>query len=382
MIKLYTILTLAIAAVIACKSPSKLYQRGNYNDAIDASIKKLQKDPYDAEYRDILKSSYNYAVSDNEDQIRILSNSSSDTRYAQIYQHYYQLQNLYEKIRRYPPITHFLKPSDYSSYLETYRDKASEVHLERASKWMQGEDKRSYREAYREFRAALNYKPNDFDIKKMLQEAYNLAVVRILVVPLDAYNNSYYYANSSYQMRNFQDQIMRSLNYNSSNDFINFYTEAETQGNRIEPDEVVEMRLGRMNIGQPYDQNSSREVSKEVVVKETVYKKDSVVKEYAKVYAKITATKRTLISDVEMYVTTREPRGSVLWSDNFRGEHRWQTEFATYTGDERALTETDRTLLNKRDTNIPGQEEIADELLRKLQNDLTLRLRNYYNRYQ
>ncbi len=368
--------------MIACKSPTKLYQQGNYNDAIDASIKKLQKDPHDAEYKDILKRSYSYAISDNEDHIRILSNSSNDTRYAQIYQHYSLLQNLYEKIRRYPAIAQFVKPADYSSYLETYKDKASEVHLERGMKWMDGEDKKSYREAYREFRAAIVYKPNDIDIKKKLEEAYDNAVVRILVVPLDAYNSSYYYSNNSYQMRNFQDQIIRGLNYNSGSEFIKFYTEAETRNNRVEPDEVVEMRLGRMNIGQPYDQSSGRQVSKEVVIKETVYKKDSVVKEYAKVYAKITATKRVLVSDVEMYVTTREPRGRILWSDNFRGEHRWQTEFATYTGDERALSDNDKTLLNKRDTNIPGQEEIADELLRKLQNDLTQRLRNYYNRYQ
>jgi hypothetical protein len=137
-----------------------------------------------------------------------------------------------------------------------------------------------------------------------------------------------------------------------------------------------------MNIGQPYDQNSTRQVSKEVVVKEKVYNKDSVVKEYAKVYANVTSTKRTLVSDVEMYVTAREPRGRILWSDNLRSEHQWKTEFATYTGDERALSESDKTLLNKKDFRTPNQDDITNDLMNKLQNDVVYRLRNYYNRYQ
>jgi hypothetical protein len=71
-----------------------------------------------------------------------------------------------------------------------------------------------------------------------------------------------------------------------------------------------------------------------------------------------------------------------LWSDNFRSEHRWTTEFSTYTGDERALSENDKALLNKNDKKPPSEDAIADQLLQKLENDVTYRLRNYYTRYQ
>ena len=370
------------AIFLACKSPAKLYDKGNYNDAMDAAIKKLQKDPYDYDSREVMKNSYKYAVEEREDRIRILSNSSSETKYDQIYQHYDQLQGLYERIRKYPTIAQFLKPTDYSSYLETYRDKAFQAHVERADKWMDGNDRRSFREAYYEFKQALRFKPDDFDTKKKLEDAYDAAVVKVMVVSIDAMNGNYYYANSSYQMRNFQDELIRSLNYNGSNEFVKYYTEWSAESKRIQPDEVLEMRMGRMNIGQPYDQSSSRQVSKEVVVKERVYSKDSIVKEYGKVYATITVTKRTLLSDVDMYVTAREPRGKILWSDNLRSEHQWKTEFATYTGDERALSDSDKTLLNKKDYRTPDQDDIANNLLNKLQNDVVYRLRNYYTRYQ
>jgi len=380
--KLSSIVVLMALLVTSCKSPAKLYDRGNYNDAMDAAIKKLQKDPNDYESREVLKSSYKYAVEQYEDQIRIVSNSSSETKYDQAFEQYIQLQNLYEKIRRYPSIAQFIKPVDYSSQVESSREKAYTAHIEKGNKWMEGEDRRSYREAYYEFKNALRYKTNDFDTRKKLEDAYDAAVVKVMLVPMDAVNNNYYYSNSSYQVRNFQDALLRNLNNNSSSEFIKYFTEWSTESKRIEPDEIVELRMGRMNIGQPYDQNTSRQVSKEVVVKERVYSKDSVVKEYGKVYATITTIKRTLVSDVDMYVTTKEPKGKTLWSDNLRSEHQWKTEFATYTGDERALSESDKTLLNKNDYKTPKEEDITNDLLTKLQNDVTYKLRNYYNRYQ
>ena len=378
--KFYSTLVLAAVLFTYCKSPAKLYDKGNYNDAMDAAIKKLQKDPNDYESREVLKSSYKYAVEERENQVRNLSNSSSETKYDQIFEQYVQLQNLYEKIRRYPAIAQFIKPTDYSSYEETFRNKAFEAHVAKADKWMEGEDRRSYREAYYELNKALRYKPDDFDTKKKLEDAYDAAVVNVMLVPMDVMNSNYYYSNSSYKLRNFQDALMSKLNYNTGNEFIKYYTEWSAESKRIEPDEIVELRMGRMNIGQPYDQNSSRQVSKEVVVKEKVYSKDSVVKEYGKVYATITTTKRTLVSDVDMYVTSREPRGKTLWTDNLSSEHQWKTEFATYTGDERALCESDKTLLNK-DLRAP-KEDITNDPINKLENDVTYKLRNYYNRYQ
>jgi hypothetical protein len=380
--KLYSVLVLTTLLFTYCKSPAKLYDKGNYNDAMDAAIKKLQKDPNDYESREVLKSSYKYAVEERENQVRILTNSSSETKYDQVFEQYVQLQNLYEKIRKYPGIAQFMKPVDYSSYEEAARGKAFEAHTAKADKWMEGEDRRSYKEAYYEFRKALQYKPDDFDTKKKLEDAYEAAVVNVMLVPMDVMNTNYYYNNSSYQVRNFQDELIRTLNYNGTSDFIKYYTEWSAESKRIEPDEVVEMRMGRMNIGQPYDQSSSKQVSKEVVVKEKIYSKDSVTKEYAKVYATVTTTKRTLVSDVDMYVTSREPSGKILWSDNLRSEHQWKTEFSTYTGDERALSETDKTLLNKKDSKAPKEDDIKEDLLRKLTSDVTYKLRNYYNRYQ
>lgn len=382
MIRFYTVALFSFIFITSCKTASKAYEQGNYYDAVELAIKKLQKDPHDPELKEILKTSYKYAIQQHEDKIRILSGSNSENKWAELYRQYSTMQELYNSLRQYPPALSIVQATDYSGYIETYKDKAAAMHYEKGLKWMNEGDKAAYREAYKEFKAAQRFKPDDFDIRKKAEEAYDAAMVKVLLMPVDAFNSNYYYSNSSYQLRNFQDQLIRNLNFHSGNNFVKYYSSRERRNNYSEPDEVLEMRLGRISIGQPYDQRQSRQVSKEVVTKEIVYKKDSVVKEYSKVYATITTTKRLLVSVGDLYVTSRDSRGRILWSDNFQGEHRWQTEFATYTGDERALSESDKALLNRRDNNPPREEDIVEEILRQMEKDLTHRLRNYYQRYQ
>lgn len=382
MTKFYLCILVLAASLTACKTPSKAYDKGDYKDAIELAVKRLQKDPSDGETKAIVQSAYKQAVARHEDNIRMLSKNTADNRYEQIFYEYRQLQNLYTLIRQYPSLSNVVKATDYSDYMTTYRDKAAEVYDEKGEAMLQEKNKRAYQEAYHYFQKALQFKPNDVTLKKKAQETYDLATTKVVVLPLtDQYAGGYRY-NTDYRFRNFEDDLIRNLRYAAANNFVKFYSEWDARSQDIEPDEFLELRMGRMIIGQPYDQHSTRTVSKEVVVKEIVYKPDSVVKQYGKVTAQITTTRRTMVSEGDLYVTSRDKDGRILWSDIFRGEHRWQVEYATYRGDERALSESDKALLNRNDYyNIPREDEIMENVLRQIENDMQYRMRQYYARY-
>jgi hypothetical protein len=82
-----------------------------------------------------------------------------------------------------------------------------------------------------------------------------------------------------------------------------------------------------------------------------------------------------------MYLNILDGERRVLWNDLVRAEHRWTTEFATFTGDERALSESDKALLNKSQRTPPRDEEVEEGMLDQLGSEVTRRLRSYYNRY-
>jgi hypothetical protein len=101
MTKLYALaIGASLILLYSCKSASKSYQKGDYTDAIERGVKKLQKDPGDYETKDLVQKSYTYTVNEYEDQIRILSNSKDDNRFDRIYQEYTALQRLYQTIHQ------------------------------------------------------------------------------------------------------------------------------------------------------------------------------------------------------------------------------------------------------------------------------------------
>src|SRR5688572_14612581 len=102
MTKLYTLLAAGLLFLGACKSASKAYDHGNYTEAVEIAVKKLQKDPNDGELKAVAKNAYQYAVRQHEEEIRNLSNSNSTNRWEQIYRQYVMLQNLYENIQQSP----------------------------------------------------------------------------------------------------------------------------------------------------------------------------------------------------------------------------------------------------------------------------------------
>jgi hypothetical protein len=379
MTKFYSFLFASAFFLAGCKSVSKAYNQGDYADAIELGIKKLQKDPADTETRDLVKSAYTFAVTQHESRIRSLSTSAGENRYESILREYNQLQDLYETIQQSPSAANAIRPVNYADYVETYRNKAAELHLANAERYMEEGTKRAYREAYNAYGQALRY-VNSSDIKKKRDDAYNAAVTKILVVPIQNYGGYSYHSNM--QLQQFQNNVMRTLANNIHDNFIRFYSEWDLRSKDLEPDQVLEMNLGRLMIGRPVDNSTTREVSKQVVVKETVHKPDSVVKQYATVKARITTTRRTLLSEGDLYMTIRDINGRVVWNDRFTGQHRWQMEFVSYTGDERALSDSDKAQINKTPTNrIPSEAEIMEELYRQIQLDLSGRLRGYFARY-
>jgi tetratricopeptide (TPR) repeat protein len=380
-LKFYSLLFLGISSlVLSCKTASKLYEKGRYDEAVELAAKKLQKDPSDAKLLDVLQNAYRFAVEDHESRIRNNSASNNELKWEWNYSEYADLQRLYESIRKSPLVFDRVKPVDYSSYMTTFGEKAGEVRYQRGLSLMGNNDKLSYRDAYREFQTALGFIPGDLGIRQKLDEAYSLAVVNVVVTPVEE-RSSYQYSSYNTRYRSFDDNILRYLQSNNGNQFVKYYSVYEARNRNIRPDQVVDVRFSSMNIGRSIDDHNTRTVSKDVVVKETVYKPDSVVKEYAKVYAKITTTTRTLRSDGMMQISISDENNRRVWTDNFTGQHFWTTEFATYTGDSRALSESDKQLLNHSQVYPPREEDIIRSIMDEIQSKVECGIKDYYNRY-
>lgn len=384
--KIYILISLMFSATLfSCKTVSKLYDKGNYDEAVELAAKKLQKDPNDVKLISMIQDAYQYALTGHENKIRRNNESTNELKWEWLYNEYTALQKMYNAINKVPEINNIIQPTDYSSYIATYSDKAAEVRYSRGLSLMNGYNKKNFQDAYNEFKTALKFRPNDRDAIVKMDEAYQNAVTNIIILPLQQpwnYNYSTYNNNNiNYGTQNFENELLHNLQFYGRNNFVKFYNDWDARRDNIRVDEVLDTRLNTMDIGRYVDNRSTRKVSKEVVIREIVYKPDSIVKVYGTVTAEITTTKRQMISQGNMQVSLRDADGRWLWNDNFWSTNRWETEFATYTGDERALSDTDRQLINRRTQLPPPENEISRNLINDLQNKALTRIKEYFNRY-
>ena len=377
--KIYNLVSLIVLVLLiaGCKTAAKLYDKGNYDEAVELAVKKLQKKP-DDEMRSLLQSAYQYAVNDHETRIHQLSANTNELKWEWIHNEYASLQRLYEAIHRSPEALAVVRPADYSFYLNTYADKAATTRFDRGMQWMDNNDKMSFRNAYAEFDVALQYRPGDLTIIDRKNEAFQLAVINVVVMPME--RNRYRYSSyNDYAVTNFETDLLRQLQYNNANRFVKFYSSWDANSQHIEADQFIDFRFSTLDIGRTRDENSTREVSKEIVVKETVYRPDSIVKQYNKVFAKIKTTRRTMNSEGNLQINIRDASGRWLWSEDLRGNHNWCTEFATYTGDERALSDSDKQLVNRRQASPPHEDEIIRCIMSEINSNMLGSVRNYYS---
>lgn len=380
-LKLYTLLISGISLLmVSCKTASKMYEKGNYDQAVELAAKKLQKDPNDPKLLDIIQNAYRYAVNDHETRIRNNAASSNELKWEWMYNEYVSLQKMYDAIYKVPQVYNLVNPVDYSSYLVTYAEKAGDIRFDRGIAFLQQNDKQSFKNAYHEFQAALGFKPGDIGISQKINEAYDLAVTNVVILPMQL-DGGFVYSSYTVGGNNFDDQLVRNLQYNSGNEFVKFYSAWDARSKNIRVDQQLDMRLASIDIGRYHDSRNTRKVSKEIVVKETVYKPDSVVKQYAKVFADITTTRRTMNSNAILQVSVRDENGRWLWNDSFTGEHNWSTEFATYTGDARALSDADKQILDRRKEFAPSDNEIMKCMLDQISSNALYQIRNYFNRF-
>ncbi|MET0636383.1 MAG: hypothetical protein ABWZ25_10180 [Chitinophagaceae bacterium] len=377
--KLYSIISVVVTLLlVSCKSAEKLYQRGNYEAAVEVAAKKLAKKTNDAALIEVIQNAYKYAVEDHEGRVRTLANSSSDLRFENIYQEYYSLQSLYQVIRNSPTAFEVVHPTDYSSYLSTYQEEAGNARFERGMALLDQNNKLSSRNAYYEFQRALNLKPGDLTIRQKMDEAYALGVTNIVIEPLTRFG--YQYTSFNYDYNNFNYNTLQYLSQNRSNQFLQYFSANDAMASGVRVDQVVDLKFSDVNIGRYRDQRSTREVSRRVVSKEIVITKDSIIKEYTTVKAKITTTHRTLTADGLLQATSRNPAGQWIWSDTYRGEYHWESSFSTYTGDERALSDADKKLINQREQYPPSNDQIINLIMNEIQHKAQCGISDFFNR--
>ena len=169
-----------LAIILAgCGSSRKQMERGNYDAAIDRSVKQLRRDPNDSKEMSTLMNSYKVAKEQDEERIRFLKMENRPNGWDEIYQVYQRLYDRQNLVRTIP--TANIQYVDYMPDLVAAKRRAADFYYAHGNELMNSSNKDSYRQAYAEFLRAKQYVGDYEGIDDRIMEARYLGMSRVFV---------------------------------------------------------------------------------------------------------------------------------------------------------------------------------------------------------
>ena len=369
--------------LFSCKSVNKLYQKGDYDEAVLTAVKKLQKNKLKEETKELVADAYAKAINQRRSNIAALEQRSDELKWEAIAAEYDRMQQLTNAINRSPEALHYVKPVDFLNEYAQAAEQAATVRYQRGMHWMQYSDKQSAKNAYIEFDAASRFRKDNRELDDLKARSFDAAATYVVVNPVNTrgarFLNSF--PNSAYST---DTDLLNYLQCNSPSIFVQYYSpwDAERLNRRV--DQVIELEYADLQQQWPTrTETTEREVYKDnVLLRERVIRPDSVVREYGRVTAKIITTRETVNTTGSLYVTVRDGQnGSVLMDRRVDGSYCYTIENSRFRGDERALSDDEKNRLNNNRVNRPQERELVEAVTRNIQQNLNSELYHFYRRF-
>lgn len=169
-----------------CGSSKKQLEKGNYDAAIDKSVKQLRKDRSDSKQIEILQSAYKIANEQDNERVRFLKMEGKPSNWDEIYLVYKRLFDRQALVRTVTPLNQDGRSVefpfvDYMPDMVIAKRKAADFYYAHGIELMKSNMKESYRQAYGEFVRAKEYVGDYEGIDNKIMEARYNGMSRVFV---------------------------------------------------------------------------------------------------------------------------------------------------------------------------------------------------------
>lgn len=173
----FIILIISLLFFSCSKSSIKYLQKGQYDNAIDKSVKELLKDPQNNEESEVLKKAYALANQRDNQKIDQLRMSGQPDIWNAVYNTYSLLQKRQEKVAALnQSILNYIgyQYVNYNNEIAEAKKKAAEYFYVHAKKLLESKDRFDARIAYDELQKIKSIFSNYKDTDDLLKTAYNI----------------------------------------------------------------------------------------------------------------------------------------------------------------------------------------------------------------
>jgi len=372
-------LAVLIFMLEGCSSGKKAFEKGDYYESVLKSVERLRKNPKHKKSRETLKYAYPSALEYLTDEINNLKAGSRRLKWGGVVNAYEQINRMADEIRKSPGARAVIKsPDRYSSQLTQAKNNAAEEHYAEGNRLINPNNRDASKDAFYLYQKALGYVPGYKDADKKMNEARDYATLKVVLEQIPVPGRYSLSANF------FEDKVEQFLRGGGiyKNDFLRFYTPREAENIRLKADHILRLNFEDFVVGQIFKKESTRELSRDSVEVGEVKVDGKTYPSYATVKADYTVHRAEVVSEGILAVRVIDARNNgMLLREKLPGTFVWFVEWASFNGDERALTDDEYRLTKKRRVSPPPAQDMFIEFTRPIYNQLTNRLNTFYRRY-
>src|SRR5437868_2978050 len=364
----YSLLTLAVLA--SCSSTKKDYlSRPDEDRTLFDVVKALSKHPNDSNAIKALPVLYPIAQTRHLDKISRYKNESGLNTLDKIVDEYTVLQKMYDVITADATSSRLVSPTNYQNQLYDAKQQAADEYYSEGLAMLDKEGRDNAKRAWTYFSKADKFIPGFKDAKAKMDEAYQNAIVNVVINPVT--DNSFYFntgwgnAGYNYSHEYFQQTMIRELGGTNATRYpARFYSDWDARRENIKPDWVIDLTLRYLDIPRPASYNYVRTSTKSV----EAGKDTSGHTIYQSVSATVSITRMSFTARGQMQVEITDVASRKIISNHtYSDDYSWQEEHADYSGDSRALSQSDWDMLsNRRYYDQPTKEDVLSEWYRRL----------------
>lgn len=369
-------LLLSLVMLMACSTGKKALQKGDYDKAVSQAINRLRSNDNNDKARTTLVRAYQLALNLHLDNVKRANNSADPFRWEHIVGDYQSINNMHEEIRRCPSCLNLIPaPARYDNELISARQKAAEVRYNLGVEALVQKNIRSRAiEAHQHFKRVKELVSRYKDIDDKIDESLYYATLKVVVAQIPSPTRLVELKHEF-----FVDKINEQLHRNVINEYVRFYTPIEAKNERLERvDHVIEMAFDEFNLGNIYQNNTEREITRDSVV---IAEQDG-----KKIYGTVKATiriseKRITGGGVLDFRIFDERTNKVLTHEKMPSSYTWTIQWASYQGDERALNDEERILVQRKELFPPSPQVMFEEFTAPIFDQVISKIRYYYKNF-
>ena len=365
-----TVLFLALSSCVGRKQIEKQLNTGNYDQAINNALKKLETNKNAKRKQDyvlMLRDAYYKVVEDNHYRINQLKQDGNPEYYETIYNLYTRLNSRQNSIKSVLPLqingkTIKFKFNNYTSDIIDYKSKVSDYKYSQAIQLLSTSDKYNAREAYGLLEDIERINPNFKDVRSLMDQAH-FKGTDFVIVSIKNETNQIVPTRLEEELLDFDtyglnDNFWTLYHANASAE-INYDYAMQLQLKRINisPEHVYEkeyVREAEIVDGWEYVLDENGNVAKDSSGNDI--KQDKIVRVLARL-SEVQQVKSTQV--IGQVVFTDLKQNQVLESFPIDSEFIFENFYGRFRGDRRALNDDDKRLLGNRAIPFPTNEQMV-----------------------